>query len=348
MQKKYSLAIKLSSFIVIIFVLLVSASFYFYSGSFKIFLNMYHFILPSVLLLFLCCFLIIHIRVENFVYLKVKSIYEDLLPKGLAIAEDSLQKDTELITNSIQKFAKDSKLEVQLLKDKENYRKEFIGNLAHELKTPFFTVQGYILTLLEGEVKDSKIIKKYLEKSSNAIERLGYIIKDIDLITELETGITKLKIEKFDLCELIRDLVDSFEINMKQRDIEITYEFGNDKSIFVNADNFRITQVMSNLIVNSLNYGVENGTIEIVTKHLSKEKLLVRVIDNGQGIPEDDLPRIFERFYRVDKTRNRQEGGSGLGLAIVKHIVEAHNEIVYVESSLNVGSEFSFTLTKSN
>ena len=135
---------------------------------------------------------------------------------------------------------------------------------------------------------------------------------------------------------------------MKERDIEITYEFGNDKSIFVNADNFRITQVMSNLIVNSLNYGVENGTIEIVTKHLSKEKLLVRVIDNGQGIPEDDLPRIFERFYRVDKTRNRQEGGSGLGLAIVKHIVEAHNEIVYVESSLNVGSEFSFTLTKSN
>ena len=348
MQKKYSLAIKLSSFIVIIFVLLVSASFYFYSGSFKILLNMYHFILPSVLLLFLCCFLIIHIRVENFVYLRVKSIYEDLLPKGLAIAEDSLQKDTELITNSIQKFAKDSKLEVQLLKDKENYRKEFIGNLAHELKTPFFTVQGYILTLLEGEVKDSKIIKKYLEKSSSAIERLGYIIKDIDLITELETGITKLKIEKFDLCELIRDLVDSFEINMKQRDIEITYEFGNDKSIFVNADNFRITQVMSNLIVNSLNYGVENGTIEIVTKHLSKEKLLVRVIDNGQGIPEDDLPRIFERFYRVDKTRNRQEGGSGLGLAIVKHIVEAHNEIVYVESSLNVGSEFSFTLTKSN
>ena len=348
MLKKYSLAIKLSSFIVIIFMLLVSASVYLYSGSFKIFLNMYHFILPSVLLLFLCCFLIIHIRVENFVYLRVKSIYEDLLPKGLAIAEDSLQKDTELITNSIQKFAKDSKLEVQLLKDKENYRKEFIGNLAHELKTPFFTVQGYILTLLEGEVKDSKIIKKYLEKSSSAIERLGYIIKDIDLITEFETGVTKLKIEKFDICELIRDLVDSFEINMKQRDIEITYEFGNDKSIFVNADNFRITQVMSNLIVNSLNYGVENGTIEIVTKHLSKEKLLVRVIDNGQGIPEDDLPRIFERFYRVDKTRNRQEGGSGLGLAIVKHIVEAHNEIVYVESSLNVGSEFSFTLTKSN
>ena len=159
---------------------------------------------------------------------------------------------------------------------------------------------------------------------------------------------TNLKIEKFDLCKLIRDLVDSFEIKMKEKGIEITYEFGNNKSIFVNADNFRITQVMSNLIVNSLNYGVENGTIEIVTKNLSKEKLLVRVIDNGQGIPEDDLPRIFERFYRVDKTRNRQEGGSGLGLAIVKHIVEAHNEIVYVESSLNVGSEFSFTLTKSN
>ena len=309
---------------------------------------MYHFILPSVLLIFSCCFLIIHIRVEKFVYLKVKSIYKDLLPKGISIAEDSLKKDVEIITNSIQKFAKDSKLEVQLLKDKENYRKEFIGNLAHELKTPFFTVQGYILTLQEGKVKDKKIIQKYLEKASNAADRLGHIIKDVDLITEFETGVTNLKIEKFDLCELIRNLVDSFEIKKKERSVEITYDFGNNKKIFVNADDLRITQVMSNLIVNSLNYGVENGTIEIVTKHLSKEKLLVRVIDNGQGIPEDDLPRIFERFYRVDKTRNRQQGGSGLGLAIVKHIVEAHNEIVYVESSLNVGSEFSFTLTKSN
>jgi len=137
------------------------------------------------------------------------------------------------------------------------------------------------------------------------------------------------------------------KIKMKQKGAEITYDFGNDKSIFVNADSLRISQVMSNLIENSLKYGVENGTIEILTKNISKEKLLIRVIDNGQGISEEDLPRVFERFYRVDKTRNRQEGGSGLGLAIVKHIVEAHNEIVYVESSLNVGSEFSFTLEKS-
>ncbi len=348
MLKKYNVAIKLSSFIVFVFMLLILTSIYLYSGSLRIILDTYYFILPLVFLLFLSCFFIIHIRVENFIYLKVKSIYEDLLPKGLTIAEDSLQKDVEIITNSIQKFAKDSKLEIQLLKDKENYRKEFIGNLAHELKTPFFTVQGYILTLLEGKVKDRKLMQKYLQKASNAADRLGYIIKDVDLITQFETGVTNLKIEKFDFCELIRDLVDSFEIKMKQKGMEITYDFGNEKSIFVTADNYRITQVMSNLVVNSLNYGVENGTTEIVTKNLSKEKILVRVIDNGQGISEEDLPRIFERFYRVDKTRNRQEGGSGLGLAIVKHIVEAHNEIVYVESSLNVGSEFSFTLTKSN
>ena len=348
MLKKYNVAIKLSSFIVLVFMLLIFISIYLYSGSLRIILDTYYFILPLVFLLFLCCFFIIHIRVENFIYLKVKSIYEDLLPKGLKIAEDSLQKDVEIITNSIQKFAKDSKLEIQLLKDKENYRKEFIGNLAHELKTPFFTVQGYILTLLEGKVKDRKLIQKYLEKASNATDRLGYIIKDVDLITQFETGVTNLKIEKFDFCELIRDLVDSFEIKMKQKGMEITYDFGNEKSIFVTADNLRINQVMSNLVVNSLNYGVENGTTEIVTKNVSKEKILVRVIDNGQGISEEDLPRVFERFYRVDKTRNRQEGGSGLGLAIVKHIVEAHNEIVYVESSLNVGSEFSFTLTKSN
>tara|TARA_A100001011_G_scaffold267735_1_gene276835 strand:- start:2727 stop:3587 length:861 start_codon:yes stop_codon:yes gene_type:complete len=285
--------------------------------------------------------------VENFIYSKVKSIYQDLLPKGIPMAEDSLQKDVQIITNSIQKFAKDNKLEIQLLKDKENYRKEFIGNLAHELKTPFFTVQGYILTLLEGKIKDRKLIQKYLEKASNATDRLGFIIQDVDLITQFETGITNLKIERFDICDLIRHLVDSFEIKMKQKGAEITYDFGNDKSIFVNADSLRISQVMSNLIENSLKYGVENGTIEILTKNISKEKLLIRVIDNGQGISEEDLPRVFERFYRVDKTRNRQEGGSGLGLAIVKHIVEAHNEIVYVESSLNVGSEFSFTLEKS-
>ena len=348
MLKKYNVAIKLSSFIVFVFMLLILLSIYLYSGSLRIILDIYYFILPLFFLLFLCCFFIIHIRVENFIYLKVKSIYEDLLPKGLTIAEDSLQKDVEIITNSIQKFAKDSKLEIQLLKDKENYRKEFIGNLAHELKTPFFTVQGYILTLLEGKVKDRKLMQKYLQKASNAADRLGYIIKDVDLITQFETGVTNLKIEKFDFCELIRDLVDSFEIKMKQKGMEITYDFGNEKSIFVNADNLRINQVMSNLVVNALNYGVENGTTEIVTKSLSKEKILVRVIDNGQGISEEHLPRIFERFYRVDKTRNRQEGGSGLGLAIVKHIIEAHNEMVYVESSLNVGSEFSFTLTKSN
>ena len=347
MFKKYNVAIKSSLFIVLVFSVLIFTSIYLYSGSLRIIFDSFHLILPVFILLFSCCFFIIHIRVENFIYLKVKSIYEDLLPKGLPIAEDSLKKDVQIITNSIQKFAKDSKLEIQLLKDKENYRKEFIGNLAHELKTPFFTAQGYILTLLEGKVKDRKLIQKYLEKASNATDRLGFIIQDVDLITQFETGITNLKIERFDLCDLIRDLVDSFEMKMKQKGLEITYEFGNDKSIFVNADNLRITQVMSNLIENSLKYGVENGTIEIVTKNLSKEKVLVRVIDNGQGISEEDLPRVFERFYRVDKTRNRQEGGSGLGLAIVKHIVEAHNEIVYVESSLNVGSEFSFTLTKS-
>ena len=348
MFKKYNVAIKSSSLIVLVFLVLIFTSIYLYTGSLRIIFDSFHFILPMGILLFLCCFFIIHIGVENFIYSKVKSIYEDLLPKGLPVAKDSLQKDVQVITNSIQKFAKDSKLEIQLLKDKENYRKEFIGNLAHELKTPFFTVQGYILTLLEGKVKDRKLIKKYLEKASNATDRLGFIIQDVDLITQFETGITNLKIEKFDLCKLVKDLVDSFEIKKQQKDMDISYEFGNKESIFVNADNLRISQVMSNLLVNSLNYGVENGTIEIVTKNLSKEKVLVRVIDNGQGISEEDLPRIFERFYRVDKTRNRQEGGSGLGLAIVKHIVEAHNEIVYVESSLNVGSEFSFTLTKSN
>ena len=268
------------------------------------------------------------------------------MPTGIPLNEDSLQKDVISITNSLQRFAKESKLEIELLKDKENYRREFIGNLAHELKTPLFTVQSYIYTLLEENIKDKKIRKKYLEKAANGIDRLNFIINDLDLITQFETGVTNLDIEHFDIKVLINDIVELLEIQSEKKGINLVSNFDDTVPIIVAADTERITQVITNLVINSFKYGVKNGTTEIEISPLNEQKILVRVIDNGKGIAEEHLPRLFERFYRVEKTRNRNEGGSGLGLAIVKHIIEAHNEKIFVESSPNVGSEFSFTLTR--
>lgn len=346
MFQRYSAAIQLSFLIVVVFSLIVSVVFYFYAGSITPLIQAWPFVLLCQGVLFSFCCIIVQMRIENFILTKVKSLYEDLLPTGIPLNEDSLQKDVLSITQSLQKFAKESKLEIELLKGKENYRREFIGNLAHELKTPLFTVQGFILTLLDSDVSDKKTVKKYLKKAAKGVDRLGFIIKDLDLITQFETGVTSLQIEQFDIATLIRDIVEMLEIQADKSGINLQCNLSNSSPIMVSGDIERITQVLTNLVVNSFKYGVENGTTEIELKQLNESKILVRVIDNGKGIEEEHLPRLFERFYRVEKTRNRNEGGSGLGLAIVKHIIEAHNENIFVESTPKVGSEFSFTLSR--
>ncbi|MGB2085684.1 MAG: sensor histidine kinase [Flavobacteriaceae bacterium] len=346
MHKRYNAAIQLSFFIVIVFSLIVSLLFYLYNGTLVPLVEAASLIVVSLIILFAVTFLIIQMRIENFIYTRVKSLYQDLSPTGIPLNEESLQKDVLSITQSLQQFAKDSKLEIELLKDKENYRKEFIGNLAHELKTPLFTVQGYIFTLLDGAIKDKKQRKKYLKKAANGVDRLSFIINDLDLITQFETGINNLDIEQFNLVTLIQDMIELLEIQAQKNKINLICNLNPNTAIMVEADMERISQVLTNLVVNSFKYGVEGGTTEIEVSELSDLKILVRVIDNGKGIGEEHLPRLFERFYRVDKTRNRNQGGSGLGLAIVKHIIEAHNEKVFVESTLDVGSEFSFTLTR--
>lgn len=346
MFQRYSAAIQLSFLIVVVFSLIVSVVFYFYAGSITPLIQAWPFVLLCQGVLFSFCCIIVQMRIENFILTKVKSLYEDLLPTGIPLNEDSLQKDVLSITQSLQKFAKESKLEIELLKGKENYRREFIGNLAHELKTPLFTVQGFILTLLDSDVSDKKTVKKYLKKAAKGVDRLGFIIKDLDLITQFETGVTSLHIEQFDIATLIRDIVEMLEIQADKSGINLQCNLSNSSPIMVSGDIERITQVLTNLVVNSFKYGVENGTTEIELKQLNESKILVRVIDNGKGIEEEHLPRLFERFYRVEKTRNRNEGGSGLGLAIVKHIIEAHNENIFVESTPKVGSEFSFTLSR--
>ena len=290
---------------------------------------------------------LIQYQIERYIFSKVKALYDEFYLDGIPVNENSLNRDAQSLTMSIQNFAKESKLEIELLKVKDNYRKEFIGNVAHELKTPLFTVESYVLTLLEGAAEDKDLRDKYLKKAVQGVDRLNEIVTDLDLITKFEAGITSIEKERFDLYALIEEVIELLEIRSTNQKIKLAFErLVSQDVLWVRADRKRISQVITNLLVNSLKYGIEAGTTEITLAVLSKEKILVRIIDNGLGIEEEHVPRLFERFYRVDKTRNRDEGGSGLGLAIVKHIIEAHQEKIYVQSTYGVGSEFSFSLSK--
>lgn len=308
-------------------------------------------IIPLVIFTVVCyfvSFIVIQIRAERFIYRRVKTIYDDLkLLESVNFSRESITTDMDTLTQEIDKYARTKKLEIETLKVREQYRKEFIGNVSHELKTPLFTVQGYLLTLLDNGFKDKKILKKYLERANKGVERLLYIVKDLDMITKLEVGDLSLKIEAFDIIELVKNVFELFEMKASKKKITLTFDRDYDTPISVLADQERIQQILSNLVVNSIKYGREKGTTEISVENLIKNKVIIRVTDNGEGIESENIPRLFERFYRVDKSGSRREGGSGLGLAIVKHIIEAHDERIYVESEYNVGSEFSFTLEKS-
>jgi two-component system phosphate regulon sensor histidine kinase PhoR len=218
--------------------------------------------------------------------------------------------------------------------------------VSHELKTPLFTVQGYLLTLLDGAIDDKRVSEKYLHRASKGLERLIYIVKDLDMITKLEVGDLRLNVNSFDIVELVESVFDLLEMKAAKKKITLTFDIDYNSPIMVSADKERIQQVLTNLIVNSIKYGREKGTTEISIENLIKNKVIVRVTDNGEGISKENLTRLFERFFRVDKSGSRKEGGSGLGLSIVKHIIEAHDERIYIESELGVGSEFSFTLEK--
>lgn len=277
---------------------------------------------------------------------KIKKIYEDVVSVPGKTLLSGKESEMETLTKSLQKFATDRNLEIQLLKEQENYRKEFIGNLAHELKTPLFTIQGYVLTLLDGAFKDKKITQKYLKRTAKGVERLNHIVQDLDIITKFESGMEQIKNQPFDIVETLHNVFDLLEIQAQKNKVNLVMDQKFETPVFVNADEERIQQVLTNLIINSIKYGVEEGTTEISIQELNEDKILIRITDNGEGIEKEHLPRLFERFYRVEKNRSREKGGSGLGLAIVKHIVEAHFEKIFVESTPGVGSEFSFTLTR--
>lgn len=297
--------------------------------------------------IFLFSFLIIQFRVEFFIHKRIKKIYDDVsLLEAASFRNKPITTDINTLTKEVEKFARDKKLEIETLKIREEYRREFLGNVSHELKTPLFTVQGYLLTLLDGAMDDPEISVKYLKRAEKGVERLIYIVKDLDMITKLEIGDLHVTLSEFDILELVQNVFDLFEMKAAKKSISLTFDTVYKEPIMVWADREKIQQVVTNLIVNSIKYGKKDGTTEVSVEHFVKNKIMVRITDNGEGVAKHHIPRLFERFFRVDKSGARTEGGSGLGLAIVKHIIEAHDENIYIESELGVGSEFSFTLEK--
>ena len=297
------------------------------------------------LLFFTGSFLLIRYFAHRLIYQQIKKIYQDV--QGLEHSQQDrslVTTDLNALTQEVERFTENRQLELATLKDREAYRREFMGNVAHELKTPLFTVQGYILTLLDGAMKDKSVRKKYLQRANKAVERLIYIVKDLDMITKIEMGGLTLERESFNIIELIQNAFDLLEMKAQSKELSLVFDKEYKDSIMVYADRERVQQVLTNLIDNSIKYGKTSGTTEVAVDHLNNSRCLVRVTDNGEGVEQKHLGRLFERFYRVDKSGSRTVGGSGLGLAIVKHLIEAHNEKIYVESQFGVGSEFSFTL----
>lgn len=298
--------------------------------------------------LFIFAFFVIQFRVEHFIYKRVKKIYDDVsLLENATFRNQPITTDMATLTKEVKKFARDKKVEIETLKIREEYRREFLGNVSHELKTPLFTVQGYLATLLDGAMDDKNIRKKYLQRAEKGLERLIYIVKDLDMISKLETGDINIELSEFNIIEVVQSVFEMLEMRAAKKNISLTFDIQYRKPIMVYADYDKIQQVITNLVVNSIKYGKQGGTTEVSVEDLVNNKVIVRITDNGEGIEKHHIPRLFERFYRVDKSGARSVGGSGLGLAIVKHIIESHNEKIYVESEFGVGSEFSFTLEKS-
>ncbi len=304
------------------------------------------FVLEFALLIFVFSFIIIQYRVEKFIFRRIGRIFEkagnhQFIEKN----QESTTTDMESLSREVQKFTNQKRQEIDILNEREQYRREFLGNVSHELKTPLFTVQGYILTLLDGAIKDKTVRIKYLERASKGVERLIYITKDLEMIAGLESDALKLHYSRFNIVELIQNVFDLLEMKAKKRTAALRFDQKYDFPIWVKADQERIEQVLINLLVNSVKYGKPDG-MAVVSIRIIDTKVKVIVADNGEGIKPEHLPRIFERFYRVDQSRSREQGGSGLGLSIVKHIIEAHHETVSVQSTYGFGTTFSFTLEK--
>ena len=307
-------------------------------------------ILGATLLTFVLISLFALWILVKYVAYKLRPIYSTVFSRDVHTREmlDELKdKRVENISKELNAWADDNDKEITRLKDAEKFRKQYLGNVAHELKTPVFNIQGYISTLLDGGLEDELINRKYLERAEKSVVRMINIIRDLDTISVLENDMMLMKPESFDIVALAKDIAEQAEIEAVKKNITLTVKFSQNlpSRFWVSADKFYIGQVLENIIINSIRYGKEGGHTKIDFRDML-DKILIEVEDDGIGIAKSDLPRVFERFYRTDTGRSRSQGGTGLGLAIVKHIIEGHGEHVSVRSEMGVGSTFAFTLKK--
>lgn len=295
--------------------------------------------------LFLLIFIVIQYRVEKFIYQHVKKIYQNVsLLEIKELKNTNITSDMETLSKEVQKFTDDKLLEIKTLNEQVAFRREFMGNVAHEIKTPLFSIQGYLLTLIDGGILDKKIRKKYLKRAEKNVDRLVTIVEDLDFISRMDAKNVELNRQEFDIVLLTQTIFEMLEIKADKYQIQLSF-LNLFSPILVYADKKRIEQVMINLLTNSIKYGKKDTFSSVdFTIHKASKEVKICVIDNGEGIPKEHLPRLFERFYRVDSGRSRTEGGSGLGLSIVKHILELHHQKVSVASELGKGSSFCFNL----
>jgi two-component system phosphate regulon sensor histidine kinase PhoR len=342
-KKTYSFAFFSSLYITLFTTITLVLSAYFVLD---IFLSLSYMLL-FIGIVFSLTFIITQYRLEKFIYQRIKKIYDNvsILDKS-DFNKTSITSDLATLSREVEKFAKNKQQQIRKLNLRESYRREFLGNISHELKTPLFTVQGYLLTLADGAMNDKKIGPKYLNRANKGVERLISIVKDLDLISKLEAEDLNLNKQPFNIVHLVQDVFELLEMKAKKRNITLSFNKPYNFPVMVIADVERIEQVLTNLIVNSIKYGKIDGTTIVTIKQNKKRKILVKVADDGEGIKKEHQSRLFERFYRVDQSRSREQGGSGLGLSIVKHIIEAHNEKIRLKSEFGKGAEFSFTLEK--
>ena len=309
-------------------------------------------LITTSIVIFILTYLVFNYILEKFIYEKIRVIYKTIhtlkLTKDAKIKSVNLREDViSRVSHDVTVWAEQHSQEIEELKKMETYRREFLANVSHELKTPIFNIQGYTSTLLDGAIDDPDVNRDYLEKTDKNIDRMISIVKDLEIISQLESGEIKMLTSRFDIVPLVREVFEMVEVKSDQKNIALTFydRIKDDTQVFVKADKERIRQVLHNLIENSINYGKDGGRTKISFYYMD-DLVLIEVSDDGIGIDEKHLPRLFERFYRVDKGRSRSMGGSGLGLAIVKHIIESHSQTINVRSAPNVGTTFAFTLEK--
>ncbi len=329
-----------TAFIALLFLVISALAFYAFIDISAISIILYTF------LVFLCIYLIHLFQIKGFMHRQIRRVYESNLFENEAFVKSDMDAiELDALINKIKNFAESKHQEIDTLKDRDDFRRDFIGDISHELKTPLFTAQGYLLTVLDESIDDPAIRRKYLERTNKSIERLTYIVKDLDMIAKLESGM-KLNYQKFNLIKVIQDVFEILEMKANKKNITLGLNDSYDYPVLVRADKEKIEQVLINLLSNSIKYGSLNGSTLVSIDSYSPQQFIVNVTDNGAGIPQEYIPRLFERFFRIDKSRSRDEGGSGLGLSIVKHIIEAHDQEVFVKSEPDKGSTFSFTINK--